>query len=722
MNRLARRYGIFLLLLVLLAACGADDSSDDDASPGDDDTGIDDDDDTVDDDTTDDDATDDDAVDDDTTDDDDDATPYWEGGEDLGPVPLDEYRLLVDQGLSVWEYGAGLAAKDALLTSASIHWVAALDAETGLYLLWHRDGELIFARTIGEDGLEFDILSQLGPDPFPNQDPMTGAGYENEMALLINPESIQMTEHGYAENDPRVGWIAPEDDSFPFAYERITQIFDSPNGPDLVYGCYPSHAGGIGSHGNLGVMQSRATLLLSGAGIQPGVIDDAVHLVDIAPTVLALLGGDPVAGIDRRGHRVTNNLVTWQDGRVLTETLADPSIQGAAERVFILLFDGLTPNELYYHYENVDGLDLPNLFELIENGAFYRGGAVVGWPSFTFPGHNTIGTGTWQGHHGLVTNTIRLRGEDETLRVTWYLDRLEEILADPQAELDNYLRYYHDERGIETLYQATHRTFGDWNLLRPGTWTDAYTACVNEPTMLGADYSPFALLELVAGIWPGQVKYDDIFYDLADLSVPLQTIAMLPDPTHDVPKLVYASFYTTDHLGEVHGPHSDFIREQLVILDGYVGMILDAYKKRNLYDTTAFLVISDHGMELMQPGVQDPWLPRLGDAGLRYTSGCTGTIYLLVMRLESSQSEFVGEVETTFTVTVTDDDTLAPVEDVALTLTGGSCQPCIAVTDDAGRGAFTVTPSVGENMSLTAAHGDFCPAALELTVVAPERN
>ncbi|HPQ69262.1 MAG TPA: alkaline phosphatase family protein [bacterium] len=728
MKRLTCRCLLILLMLILLAGCGANDDDDDnDSSPAadddalDDDSSVDDDDDdSLDDDTGDDDTTDDDTIDDDI--DDDDATPYWEGGEDYGPVSMDEYRLLEDQGLSPWEWSAGLAAKDALLSSASIHWVATLDVESGQYYLWHRDGEMIFERTIGDDGLAFNILSQVGDDPFPNQDPMTAAGYDDEIALLANPDSIQMTEHGYAVDDPRVGWIPDENVSYPFAYERITQIFDTPHGPDLIYGSFPSHNGGVGSHGNLGVMQSRATLLLSGAGVKPGLIDDAVHLVDIMPTVLALLGADPVEGIDRRGHRVSRNLQTWQDGRVLTEVLTDPSVQGLAERVVILLYDGLTPNELYHHYESDDGQDLPNFSELIENGAFYRGGALVGWPSFSFPGHTTIGTGAYQGHHGIVTNNNQLRGEDDILTVTWFLDRWREVLADPQAELENYLRILHDERGVETVFTATHRTFGDWDLLRPGTWHDAYAASVNEPTVYEADYSAFALMELIAPLWPEEVEYDDIIYDLADMSVPWQIKASLTDPTHEPPKVIYASFFTTDHLGEAHGPHSDAVREQLVLLDSYTGMILNAFKKHDLYDSTAFLVVSDHGMELQQPGAQDPWKPRLADAGIKYTSGNTGTIYLLVLRLETSTDVFPGGTATTFTVTVTDDDTLAPQAGVALTLTGGSCQPCTALTDDAGRADFTVTPTTGENMTLSAAHDEYCPAAIELTVTDAQGN
>jgi len=735
MNRLSRRCLLVLWLLLLLAGCGANDDDDNDASPAADDDALDDDasvddadtldddildDDILDDDTSDDDTSDDDTIDDDS--DDDDATPYWEDGVDFGPVSMDEYRLVADQGLSSWEMTAGLTAKDALLTSQSVHWVAALDVESGLYYLWHRAGEMIFERTIGEDGLEIAIVEQVGDDPFPNQDPMFAAGYDAELALYENPLGVQLPDLGYAADDPRVGWIPLDHYSYPDALERIAQIFDSPHGPDLAFGVFPWQMGGGGSHGNLGVLQSRATLLLAGAGGAPGLLEQSARLSDIAPTALALLGVDPVEGVDRRGHRVTSNLLTWQGGRVLTEALTDPSVQGLADNVVVILFDGLNPNELYHHYESPDGLDLPNFFELIENGAFYRGGAIVGWPSYSFPGHSTIGTGADYGHHGLCTNNVYLRDDGDTLSVTWLTDRLENILADPAAEMEYVMQFFHDERGVETLFGATHRTFGDWDLAHPGTWGDAYVGSVNEPTVMDADYSAFALLELVAPLWPAPTDGSP-FDALADLSVPLQFVAMMNDPTHRPPKLVYASFFGTDGEGETTGPHSDALRETLQQMDDYLGAILQSYRHQGLYERTAFLIVSDHGMELQQPDTKDPWLPKLDAAGLRYTAtGGTGILFLHVLRLSSSVDTFTGGEETTFTVTAINDDTLAPQAGVALTLPGGTCQPCTPQTDDAGQADFTVTPTTGETMHLSAVHDAYCPAALALTVVAPERN
>jgi phosphonoacetate hydrolase len=715
---------VFLLTVLLLCgtlvfgvACDDDDDAagDDDDTTGDDDTapGDDDDDDNNDDN---DDDDDDDNNDDDDNDDNDDTTPYWLPGEDLGPLTDDEYRPLRDQGLSAAEWPVGLAAKDALLQSASVKWVATFDPATGEYTIWHADGDLTFTRTIGADGFEFAIIDQTGPHPFPYTDPMTGAGYEAELALLQNPGGVQLPAHGYDVDDERVGWFPDDEAVYPEPLARIAQVFDSPNGPDIAFDLHAAHGGGVGTHGSLGLMQSRATLLLSGAGIEPGVrIDDYAWQVDIAPTVLALLGADPVEGVDARGHRVTSNFLLWQDGRVLTEAMTDPSVQGLAERVVVLLFDGLAPNELFCHYENADagGLDLPNFFELIDNGAYYQGGALTGWPSFSLPGHTTVGTGAFQGHHGLLSNESYRSDLEEKFTFSWYESRLEEILHDPQIAVAFYLTFFEDERGVESMYDAVHRSFGVWDLLRPGTWNNAYTACVNELTFTGADYGYYPVLQILAALLPDDGKFSEDVFALADATVPLQIQATLSklDPTHQPPTLTYASFYITDAKGEGHGPHSPAVREKLVELDAKVGRILDAYRDADLFDTTTFLVVSDHGMELLRPDSLEAWQPHLAAAGIKYEAlQGKQLLYLKVMTLDAAFTDPL-----TLTVAVANENTDAPVEGAALSVTGGTCQPCTAVTDDTGAAtvSFGEAPT-GETIAVTVTHASFSPASVQM--------
>ncbi|MDP8223013.1 MAG: alkaline phosphatase family protein [Candidatus Lernaella stagnicola] len=707
------------LILFGLSACQSNDENDDEFDDGD---AIGDDDDNDDDNNNDDnddnnDDNDDDDNDNDDNDndnDDDDTTPYWAVGEDLGPLDMNEYRPLGDQGLNSYEWETGLAAKDALLQSTSVKWVAAYDPAADLYTVWHADGELSFSRTIGAKGPEITVENQIGPDPFPYTDPMTGAGYDAELALLENPEGIQLPEHGYDPDDPRVGWMPDDLAVYPNALERIAQIFDSPHGPDIAFDVHASHAGGGGTHGNLGLMQARSTLLLAGAGVNPGVlVDNYARQVDIAPTVLALLGADTTTGVDERGHRVTNNFLTWQDGQALAEVMTDPSVQGLADYAVIFLFDGLAPNELYYHYENQGGggLDLPNFFELIENGSFYKGGALVGWPSMSLPGHTSLGTGTYQGHHGMLNNDVYRPDLDEFFSFGWFTDRLDEILHDPQIAVDFYLLFFEDERGVESLYDAVHRSFGDWDLLRPGAWQQsAYTSCVNELTFLGADYGFYPLMQVVSLLLPDARAFDEEIYYLADFSVPWQIKATLVDPTHDVPKLTYASFYITDKHGEQYGPHSAAVRDDLFLLDDKIGQVMDAYRNAGVYDRTVFIVTSDHGMELVKPGSVDPWKPYLDATGIKYrTLLGSRQVYLHVMRVAAA-----WPTATTLALTVTSDNTGEVVADAAVTVTGGSCQPCEAITDEFGEASVDFAEAPTGAVLVEVVHDDYTPAVVDV--------
>ena len=111
-----------------------------------------------------------------------------------------------------------------------------------------------------------------GTDPIGSEDPMAFLPYERELA------------------DP-----SPElsiGNSYPYAAARLRSFFaDAERSPDLAIVHTPRHqffeAGShIGEHGSLDVIQSRAPLVLSGAGVAcAGFVDDHARLVDVGPIV-----------------------------------------------------------------------------------------------------------------------------------------------------------------------------------------------------------------------------------------------------------------------------------------------------------------------------------------------------------------------------------------------------------------------------------------------------
>ena len=123
------------------------------------------------------------------------------------------------------------------------------------------------------------------------------------------------------------------ENSYPFAYDTVAQVFDHPQAPDLCVVHTAAHnwedqGGHRGEHGSLDVVQARAPFIIAGAGVKRlGMVDRACRLVDVAPTVAALMGGE----------------LATTDG----EAMDDLFDGERPDHVIGFLFDGSNPNVLY---------------------------------------------------------------------------------------------------------------------------------------------------------------------------------------------------------------------------------------------------------------------------------------------------------------------------------------------------------------------------------------
>ena len=105
-------------------------------------------------------------------------------------------------------------------------------------------------------------------------------------------------------------WPDRTQQAYPHAHDQIAQLFDHPAAPDVVCLHTSAHnwedqGGERGEHGSLGTVQVRAPFVLAGPGVRnDGLVPRAGRLVDVAPTVLALLGAEPraVAASAPRAH------------------------------------------------------------------------------------------------------------------------------------------------------------------------------------------------------------------------------------------------------------------------------------------------------------------------------------------------------------------------------------------------------------------------------------
>jgi phosphonoacetate hydrolase len=144
---------------------------------------------------------------------------------------------------------------------------------------------------------------------------------------------------------------ANDDNSYPHAFDRLAGLFAAAAAPDVAVvhtgrHHWPEKGGHLGEHGSLSVVQSRAPLVLSGAGVTGrGMLPMSARVIDIAPT-LAWLAGVPLSALSD------------MDGAALVDVL----VPGETRHVVGLLWDGCNSNSLYALARSGD---LPNVARLM---------------------------------------------------------------------------------------------------------------------------------------------------------------------------------------------------------------------------------------------------------------------------------------------------------------------------------------------------------------------
>lgn len=377
-------------------------------------------------------------------------------------------------------------------------------------------------------------------------------------------------------------------DGYPFAAARLHSLFDEPRAPDLAVvhtdaHHWPDKGGHLGEHGALGAVQSRAPLLLSGAGVAArGVVAQVARTVDVGATLAHLAGGD-VAGMDG----VPLDLAVPTGGRVVG-----------------LLWDGAPCDALQ---------GLPNVQRLLDRGCTLRGGAVAEFPSVTLVNHTSALTGLGPGRHGIVHNA--------------YFDRAtgEQVIANSSATWHGAVDLLRP--GIRTVFQRV-----------PGS-----TACVNDPVDEGAGYSTFRLIREGGGATAMLATLphpaDDphasaAFLDVRDYAWGTQVdgagLTQVMDlwSSDDPPSLMWWNTTLTDGAHHHGGPGSEIAAASLRDADRRLGVWLDLLVERGLLDTTTILLTADHGMALADPACTGDWDEALAAAGIPFRDEAYGFLYL----------------------------------------------------------------------------------------------
>lgn len=557
-------------------------------------------------------------------------------------------------------------ALPALLSLESVTMVFYL--RDGVYYVHGKNGTLVFQRRQEKDGFHYEIVSLEGENPLARQDADALGTLDEELAAGSNPNQVDYRSYdpGYSgPDDPRMSFVPFAQVSFPLAFERIAALFDSTDAPDFVVQYQPyaipdiATANLIGGHSFLDVLMSRAVLSFAGAGVKAGQrIEEIPRIVDVAPTLAKALGIHPTFGIDERGYYTHDVLLKWQDGHVLEEIL-DGNI---ASHVVIVSADALTSSELRYQIEETDA-PLPALRWLVESGSWYHRGVIANFPSNTFAAQNSIGSGAWSGHHGLIDNK--------------FYQRKKAKIVDPHTEILNASSYL--SKDVETLHEAVHRSFGNWHPeLNP---LGNFTASLNNPSGRDADLSLLDLKET---------------YDWADCSAPDKYLGLPPDPDFPpeqagddllvmnfarlfvgtlpelrgggpctpVPRYVIVNFGLTDGASHKFGPHGDRMRRAIAATDQRIQLMFEAAREAGVFENTLWVLISDHGQALQDQTRLTPIEPTLSSLGLKFKSTMT-LVYLMTMKVEGVPAELTAGRTADLKLTVTDNGTGDPVADDA---------------------------------------------------------
>ncbi|HVN63407.1 MAG TPA: alkaline phosphatase family protein, partial [Candidatus Binataceae bacterium] len=156
--------------------------------------------------------------------------------------------------------------------------------------------------------------------------------------------------------------------------------------------------------------------------------------------------------------------------------------------------------------------------------------------------------------------------------------------------------------GVETLYEAFKRVSG------PGS----ITASIHEPQGRGADHAVFErrivgdkarlktlTQEMISDIsprWKADEKLAVEREEIVDVRGMAQALNLFERATDADPVFVAHEFVLTDGAGHDYGPHHDALREALYRTDKRIGAVIELLKRRGLFDSTLFILTSDHGM------------------------------------------------------------------------------------------------------------------------------
>ena len=271
-----------------------------------------------------------------------------------------------------------------------------------------------------------------------------------------------------------------------------------------------------------------------------------------------------------------------------------PSLAGKAERVVIVVFDGMRPDFVTPQFA-------PNLYSLATNGVFFRKNHCT-YISTTIVNGTTIATGTYPGRSGIIANSdFRPELNSQTAIASEILDtvrRGDMLHQDKYVAVDTLAELIQDA-GHHTFIAGTKAVALIHDRGERKTDTEAHKNSITlfrGLTLPRRELDPlqkvnddkvfpdtFTNPNLASDAWTTKALINGLWKK----GVPKYSLLWLSDP--DI----------TQHAKAVGAPESVTAIENS---DKHLGQVIDKLREKKLLDSTDIIVVSDHAFSSISRG------------------------------------------------------------------------------------------------------------------------
>ena len=239
------------------------------------------------------------------------------------------------------------------------------------------------------------------------------------------------------------------------------------------------------------------------------------------------------------------------------------------KRMLVLSFDCLSAHD-YAYIQN-----LPHFKDILLKGSLAPKVRTI-YPSLTYPCHTTIVTGKYPKNHGIIHNTLIQPGRDSP-DWNWYRNKIKGTTLYDEAQKAKM-------KTSALLWPVTGRAKIDYNLpeIFPNRWWQSQL-----------------LVSLFSGTpayqWELNKRYGHIRNGLKQ---PELDDFVLASAVHTIdtlqPDLMLVHFTDLDSMRHYHGFASSEARAALKRHNDRLGEIVDALKRKDLYEETTIIILGDH--------------------------------------------------------------------------------------------------------------------------------